>query len=104
MGIEKIAALRERFRRVTVVDKGRLYNSNLMNTLETGNLLELAEAVLTAALARKESRGGHSRTDFKLRNDEDFLKHTLAYHSGDKPRLEYKPVRITHWKPVERKY
>lgn len=103
-GIEKIAALRERFRRVSVVDKGRLYNSNLMNTLETGNLLELAGVVLTAALARRESRGGHSRTDFKVRDDENFLKHTLAYRTGEKPRLEYKPVAITHWKPVERKY
>lgn len=103
-GIEKIGALRDRFRRVSVTDKGRLYNSNLMNALETGNLLELAEVVLTAALARRESRGGHSRTDFKLRDDEGFLRHTLAYHTGDKPRLDYKQVRITHWKPVERKY
>jgi len=103
-GIVKIAALKNRFRKVSATDKGRIYNSNLMNILETGNLLELADVVLAAALARTESRGGHARTDFKTRDDENFLKHTLAYSTGGKPRLEYKPVRITHWKPVERKY
>jgi succinate dehydrogenase / fumarate reductase flavoprotein subunit len=103
-GIGKIASLRERFKKVSVADKGRIYNSNLMNTLETSNLLELADVILAAALARRESRGGHSRTDFKARDDENHLKHTLVFRTGGKPRLEYKPVRITHWEPVERKY
>jgi succinate dehydrogenase / fumarate reductase flavoprotein subunit len=103
-GLDKVVALSERFKRVSVADKGRVYNSNLTHTLETANLLELAEVVLTAALARTESRGGHSRTDNKVRDDENFLKHTLATRLNGKPKLDYKPVVITHWKPVERKY
>jgi len=103
-GLDKVVALRERFKMVSIADKGRIYNSNLIHTVETANLLELAEVVLTAALARKESRGGHSRTDFKVRDDENFLKHTLVARTNGKPRLDYKPVAITRWKPVERKY
>jgi len=104
-GLDKVKALRERFKRITIKDKGRVYNSNLMHTIETGNLLELAEVLLTAALAREESRGGHSRRDFTARDDERFLKHTLVKKdAGGKPVLSYKDVTITHWKPVERKY
>jgi succinate dehydrogenase / fumarate reductase flavoprotein subunit len=104
-GLEKVKSLRERFAHVSIHDKGRIYNSNLMNTLETGNLLELAEVLLTAALAREESRGGHARTDFTTRDDERFLKHTLVTRDASgKPKLGYKPVTLVHWKPVERKY
>lgn len=104
-GLEKVKVLRERFAHVSVHDKGRIYNSNLMNTLETGNLLELAEVLLTAALAREESRGGHARTDFTTRDDERFLQHTLVTRdSAGRPKLSYKPVTLVHWKPVERKY
>jgi len=104
-GLEKVKGLQERFAHVSVKDKGRIYNSNLMNTLETGNLLELAEVLLTAALAREESRGGHARTDFTTRDDERFLQHTLVNRDASgKPKLSYKPVTLVHWKPVERKY
>ncbi len=103
-GLAKIRTLQERFSKVTVRDKGRIYNSNLMHVLETQNLLELAEGLLTAALAREESRGAHSRRDFPARHDEKFLKHTLVTQRDGKPRLDYKPVTITRWKPVERKY
>jgi succinate dehydrogenase / fumarate reductase flavoprotein subunit len=103
-GLAKIRGLKERFGKVTVRDKGRVYNSNLMHVLETQNLLELAEALMTAALAREESRGAHSRRDFPARDDEKFLKHTLVAKADGKPRLDYKPVTITRWKPVERKY
>jgi succinate dehydrogenase / fumarate reductase flavoprotein subunit len=103
-GLNKVRALRERFERAAVQDKGQAYNSNLTNHLETGNLLDLAEVVLMAALAREESRGGHARTDFKTRDDERFLKHTLVTRQNGRPELSYKAVTITHWKPVERKY
>ena len=68
------------------------------------NLLELAEVLLFAGLARQESRGAHSRTDFPMRDDERFLGHSMVCYTCGKPRLEYKPVTITNWKPVERKY
>jgi succinate dehydrogenase / fumarate reductase flavoprotein subunit len=67
-------------------------------------MLELAEVLLLAGLARQESRGAHARTDFSQRDDEKFLGHSMVYHTGGKPRLDYKPVTITNWKPVERKY
>jgi len=103
-GLSKIGALKERFRKVSVQDKGRVYNSNLMHVLETANLLDLAEGLMTAALAREESRGAHSRRDFGTRDDAKFLKHTLVTKENGKPKLDYKPVTITRWKPVERKY
>ena len=103
-GLAKIRGLRERFSKASVEDKGRIYNSNLMHVLETENLLELAEVLMTAALAREESRGAHSRRDFSTRDDVKFLKHTLVTKDNGKPRLDYKSVTITRWKPVERKY
>jgi succinate dehydrogenase / fumarate reductase flavoprotein subunit len=75
-----------------------------MHVLETENLLELAEVLMVAALAREESRGAHSRRDFSTRDDVKFLKHTLVTKDNGKPRLDYKSVTITRWKPVERKY
>jgi len=104
VGLEKIAALKQRFRHIGIQDKSRIYNSNLMQALETENMLDLAEALLCSALAREESRGAHSRTDFLKRDDDRFLSHTMAHYTGSMPRLDYKPVRITNWKPVERKY
>jgi succinate dehydrogenase / fumarate reductase flavoprotein subunit len=103
-GLDKIAELRQRFRKIGIQDKSRIYNSNLIQALETENMLELAEVLLFAGLARQESRGAHSRRDFTQRGDEKFLAHSMVYYTGGKPRLEYKPVTITNWKPVERKY
>jgi len=103
-GLAKLSGLKDRFGRISVEDKSRIYNSNLIQTLETANMLDLVEVLLTSGLAREESRGGHARTDFPKRDDDRFLVHTMAYHTGGKPRLEYKPVTITAWKPVERKY
>jgi succinate dehydrogenase / fumarate reductase flavoprotein subunit len=103
-GLDKIAELRRRFRNIAVQDKSRIYNTDLIRTLETENMLELADALLFAGLARQESRGAHFRTDFPVRNDEKFLGHSVVYYTGGTPRLEYKPVAITNWKPVERKY
>jgi succinate dehydrogenase / fumarate reductase flavoprotein subunit len=103
-GLSKIVELKERFKRICVKDKGPGYNSNLVHVLELENLLDLAEVMVTGALTREESRGAHARRDFPKRNDEVWLKHTLAFWSPEGPRLEYKKVNITTWKPVERKY
>jgi len=99
-----IREVRERSRNAPVGDKGMVYNSNLFHALELENLLDLAEVTVMGALAREESRGGHSRRDFTTRDDEQWLKHTLAWRAEPTPRLDYKPVTINTWKPVERKY
>jgi succinate dehydrogenase/fumarate reductase flavoprotein subunit len=103
-GLAKIVDLKKRFEDISVQDKSRVYNSNLIQTLETENMLQLAEALLFAGIAREESRGAHSRTDFPTRDDARFLSHSMVYYKDCKPVLEYKPVTITMWKPVERKY
>jgi len=101
---KKIKELKQRLPAIRVTDRGRVYNTDLLNALETDNLIELAEIVVAGALARQESRGAHSRRDFKERDDANWLKHTLAYRTPSGPRLEYIPVAITMWNPVERKY
>jgi succinate dehydrogenase / fumarate reductase flavoprotein subunit len=103
-GLASIAELKQRFKKIAIEDKSRIYNTNLVGALETENMLDLAEVLLTAGLAREESRGGHARTDFPVRDDERFLAHSMAYWTGGAPDLKYKPVTITNWKPVERKY
>ncbi len=103
-GLAKIRELQKRFENIRVVDKRRVYNTNLVQTLELENLLDVGEAMILAALARKESRGGHARRDFPTRDDANFLKHSLVRRTPDGPALDYKPVRITTWTPVERKY
>jgi succinate dehydrogenase / fumarate reductase flavoprotein subunit len=102
--LKVIREIRARSRNAPVGDKGQIYNSNLFHALELENLLELAEVTVMGALAREESRGGHSRRDFTTRDDERWLKHTLAWRAEPEPRLDYKPVTINTWKPVERKY
>jgi succinate dehydrogenase / fumarate reductase flavoprotein subunit len=96
--------LRTRSRRAPVNDKGRTYNSNLFHALELENLLDLAEVTVAGALARQESRGAHARRDFTTRDDEKWLRHTLAWWTEAGPHFDHKPVTITTWKPVERKY
>ncbi len=103
-GLARVRAIRARFADVTLTDRNRIYNANLVNTLELENLLELAEIAVIAALAREESRGAHARTDFPDRDDDNWLRHTLVRQTDKGPRLDYKPVAITHWQPVERKY
>jgi len=103
-GLQKIAELKERFQSVAVRDKNRVFNTNLIHTLETENLILLGEILLKAALKREESRGGHARTDFTERDDEHWLKHTLVSKDEDSLKITYKPVAITKWKPIERKY
>jgi len=102
--LRKIRELKQRLPHAKVADSGHIYNTDLINIFEIENLLELSEVVVAGALARKESRGAHARRDYKGRDDINWLKHTLAYRTPDGPRLEYIPVAITMWNPVERKY
>ncbi|MFF7469614.1 succinate dehydrogenase flavoprotein subunit [Streptomyces sp. NPDC008092] len=107
--VEKIAELRERYKNVSIQDKGRRFNTDLLEAIELGNLLDLAEVMAVSALARKESRGGHYREDYPNRDDVNFMRHTMAYREvGDDGtesiRLDYKPVVQTRYQPMERKY
>jgi succinate dehydrogenase / fumarate reductase flavoprotein subunit len=103
--LEIIAELRERYRNVYVEDKGDVFNSDLTQAHELGFLLELAEAVVVAGLARKESRGAHARPDeYPNRDDVNFLKHTLVRRRDSRLVLDWEPVRITSWQPQERNY
>jgi succinate dehydrogenase / fumarate reductase flavoprotein subunit len=103
-GLEKVAELKARFADIHLNDPGRFYNTNLFHVLELENLLELGEVMLKGGLARQESRGAHARRDFDTRDDENWMKHTLVWKRPDGLELDYKPVTVTHWKPVERKY
>lgn len=102
--IDTLAELRERYKHVRVQDTGKIFNTDLLNAWELGNLLELAEVVAISALNRKESRGGHAREDFPKRDDQNWLKHTLAWKRGEKVEIGYKPVVITKYQPKERVY
>ncbi len=100
----KVKELQKRFENINIKDKSRAFNTDLTTALEVENLLDLAEVFVKGALVRTESRGGHARRDFPTRDDDNWLKHTLAFCENGKPRLDYKPVNITTWKPIERKY
>jgi succinate dehydrogenase / fumarate reductase flavoprotein subunit len=103
--LEVVRGLKERFKHVRVTDSGKVFNMELMNAWELGNLLDLAELTTVSALARTESRGGHSREDYPKRDDKNWLKHTLAWMKPDgKIELKYKPVVITKYQPKERVY
>ncbi|OIV37155.1 succinate dehydrogenase flavoprotein subunit [Mangrovactinospora gilvigrisea] len=106
---EDIRELKMRYRNVSVQDKGKRFNTDLLEAVELGNLLDLAEVLVAGALAREESRGGHYREDFPTRDDVNFMRHTMAYREVDESgkdaiRLDYKPVVQTRYQPMERKY
>jgi succinate dehydrogenase / fumarate reductase, flavoprotein subunit len=106
--LHDVQQLKERYANVAVQDKGKRFNTDLLEAVELGFLLELAEILVVGALARKESRGGHAREDYPSRDDTNFMRHTMAYKQGDSLsadiRLDYKPVTFTRYKPMERKY
>ena len=101
---DAIRGLIDRYQAVRVQDKDKCFNTDLLDTLELGYMLDLAEVTVHAALAREESRGAHSREDFPSRDDVNWLKHSLAYQTESGVKLKYKPVAITKFEPQERKY
>ena len=96
--------LQERLKHVRLTDHSKIFNTELMNTWELGNLLLIAEMTTVSALARTESRGGHAREDFPKRDDSVWLKHSLIWKRDGKTTLSYKPVTITKYQPKERVY
>ena len=109
---ETIHELRGRYKNVSIQDKGRRYNTDLLEAIELGFLLDLAEVVVYSARNRRESRGGHQRDDYPKRDDAGYMKHTMAYLTGDPHSADaadhisigWKPVVITNYQPMERKY
>ena len=107
--LSDVQELRARYKNVSVQDKGTRYNTDLIEAIELGFLLDLAEVTVVSALERKESRGGHAREDYPNRDDVNFMRHTMAYKAEDVSgedyvRLDYKPVTVTRYEPMERKY
>jgi succinate dehydrogenase/fumarate reductase flavoprotein subunit len=100
-----VAALRQRYQRALVEDKGEVFNSDLTGTIELGFLLDLAECMVVAGIERKESRGAHARPDdYPERDDENYMQHTIVRWVNGAPKLSWEPVRMTKWQPQERKY
>lgn len=102
--LDKIKELRVRYENIQVQDRGQRFNTDLLEAIELGFLLDLAEVLAFTSRERRESRGGHYREDFDTRNDEQFMVHSMAYKAGDEIRLGWKPVVITNYPPMERKY
>ena len=109
--LAKIAELRDRYTRISIQDKGQRFNTDLLEAIELGFLLDLAEVLAFTARERRESRGGHFREDYETRDDKKFMVHSMAYLTDKKPKkpgdnikLDWKPVTITNYKPMERKY
>jgi fumarate reductase flavoprotein subunit len=103
--VEKLGGLRERFERIKIEDTSRAFNTELTSAMELDFMLECAQTIAVSALAREESRGAHARRDFPERNDEKYLKHTVAYwREGAKPRLDYTDVHLGNFKPQARSY
>ncbi len=100
-----IKELKERYKNISIQDKTKVFNTDLIEAIELGNLLDIAESINDSALNRNESRGAHTREDFPKRNDAEWMKHTFIWKSETgKPKIEYKKVKITQFQPMERKY
>ena len=99
--------IKKRLPNISVDDKGKVFNTNLIFALELEFMIDNAEAIIHGAITRKESRGAHFRTDIPDRDDENWLKHTLVYHDNSNDnnvRIETSPVKVTKWEPVKRVY
>jgi succinate dehydrogenase / fumarate reductase flavoprotein subunit len=102
--LAKIRELKERYKNITVQNKGKVYNLELIRAYELEGMLDVAEAIVVGALAREESRGAHSRRDFPERDDVKFLKHTIATYTPKGPQITYLPVKPGKYKPEARRY
>jgi succinate dehydrogenase flavoprotein subunit len=102
--VEGVSSLKERYRDVSLQDHDRAFNTELVTALELGNMLDVAETVVASGLERRESRGSHTRKDYPERDDDRYLRHTLAYAEQEGPRIDYDDVTITRWPAAERKY
>ena len=102
--LKSLDGYKERYKHVSLQDKGRVFNTDLIFTLELGFMLDCAESIVLGGIGRKESRGAHSRTDYPNRDDENWLKHMLVTRTDDGPEVSHLPVTITKWQPEERKY
>ena len=102
--LDKIKELRKRYEHIQVQDRGLRFNTDLLEAIELGFLLDLAEVLAFTARERRESRGGHFREDFETRDDEKFMVHSMAYKDGEEIKIGWKPVTITNYPPMERKY
>ncbi len=102
--LAKIKELRGRYENISVQDKGARFNTDLLEAIELGFLLDLAEVLAFTAKERRESRGGHFREDYEKRDDEKFMVHSMAYKNGQKIKIDWKPVTVTNYQPMERKY
>jgi succinate dehydrogenase / fumarate reductase flavoprotein subunit len=102
--LDKIKELRARYENIQVQDRGLRFNTDLLEAIELGFLLDLAEVLAFTSRERRESRGGHFREDYETRDDEKFMVHSMAYKKGDQIDLGWKPVVITNYPPMERKY
>jgi len=103
-GLNQLQQLQQQYQQIYLDDQGTCWNTELTEALELSNLMVVGEIILTSALNRQESRGAHCREDYPLRDDTNFLKHTLAFYSSAGIDLQYKPVSITLFEPKERKY
>jgi succinate dehydrogenase / fumarate reductase, flavoprotein subunit len=109
--LEKIAELRVRYQNIQVQDRGKRFNTDLLEAIELGFLFDLSEVLVMTARERRESRGGHFREDYETRNDEQFMVHSMAYKldktpakPGEDIRVDWKPVTVTNYPAMERKY
>jgi len=102
--LDKIKELRKRYENIQVQDRGLRFNTDLLEAIELGFLLDLAEVLAFTSRERRESRGGHFREDYETRDDEKFMVHSMAYKNGEKIDIGWKPVVITNYPPMERKY
>ena len=103
--LKKVKELQGRFKKAKITDRGKIFNTEVIESIELGHMLEYSEVIIVSAMAREESRGSHARTDFPKRDDAKWLKHTLSYKKPDGGiELKYKPVTITKHQPEERKY
>ena len=101
---KELSVLEDQYKNCYVGDTSHVYNTAYEQYVELGNLLQISQAIVQGAIARKESRGAHTRRDYPKRDDQNFLKHTLVFKEDGKYRFEYKDVVVTKYEPKERKY